>query len=48
MPFYFLFGLSLLSFAILFIGVDLKKSRLEQDEFLKEKDTRVQVDAKAV
>ncbi|OGE57133.1 hypothetical protein PENARI_c002G10610 [Penicillium arizonense] len=47
-PFYFLFGLSVLSFAILFIGVDLKKSRLEQDQFLREKETRVEVDTKAV
>ncbi|KAJ6002582.1 hypothetical protein N7451_005129 [Penicillium sp. IBT 35674x] len=36
-PFYFLFGLSLLSFGILVIGVDLKKSRTEQDHFLKKK-----------
>jgi MFS-type transporter involved in bile tolerance (Atg22 family) len=34
MPFYFLFGLSLLSFCILFVGVDLKKSRQEQEQFL--------------
>ncbi|OKO93260.1 Autophagy-related protein 22 [Penicillium subrubescens] len=34
MPFYFLFALSLLSFVILFEGVDLKKSRLEQEQFL--------------
>jgi MFS-type transporter involved in bile tolerance (Atg22 family) len=34
MPFYFLFALSLLSFVILFVGVDLKKSRLEQEQFL--------------
>ncbi|KAF3386621.1 hypothetical protein F1880_000690 [Penicillium rolfsii] len=34
MPFYFLFALSLLSFVILFVGVDLKKSRQEQEQFL--------------
>lgn len=39
-PFYFLFGLSLLSFGILVIGVDLKKSRTEQDHFLKKKKER--------
>ncbi|KAH8700758.1 autophagy protein [Talaromyces proteolyticus] len=36
-PFYFLFVLSLFSFGILFVGVDLKKSRLEQEQFLEEK-----------
>ena len=35
-PFYFLFGLSLASFALLVWGVDLKTSREEQTEFLKE------------
>lgn len=39
-PFYFLFGLSLLSFGILVVGVDLKKSLLEQEQFLKEKERR--------
>jgi MFS-type transporter involved in bile tolerance (Atg22 family) len=34
MPFYFLFALSLLSFGILFVGMDLKKSQLEQEQFL--------------
>ena len=34
-PFYFLFGLSLCSFALLAWGVDLKKSRREQELFLK-------------
>lgn len=33
-PFYFLFGLSCLSFALLAWGVDLKKSREEQEAFL--------------
>ncbi|KAI5464400.1 putative autophagy protein [Mariannaea sp. PMI_226] len=36
-PFYFLFGLSLVSFGILVVGVDLEKSRREQDRFLEEK-----------
>ena len=35
-PFYFLFGLSLASFVLLAWGVDLKRSRDEQREFLKE------------
>lgn len=34
MPFYFLFGLSLASFLFLLFFVDLKKSRVEQEEFL--------------
>lgn len=34
LPFYFLFGLSLLSFLLLFFFVDLKKSRQEQERFL--------------
>ena len=33
-PFYFLFGLSLVSFLFLLFFVDLKKSRIEQTEFL--------------
>ena len=33
-PFYFLFGLSLASFALLALFVDLKKSRKEQEAFL--------------
>ncbi|KAF2718859.1 MFS general substrate transporter [Polychaeton citri CBS 116435] len=33
-PFYFLFGLSLASFIFLLIFVDVKKSRVEQEEFL--------------
>jgi MFS-type transporter involved in bile tolerance (Atg22 family) len=36
MPFYFLFGLSLLSFGIMFFWLDLKKSGLEQRRFLEE------------
>ena len=36
LPFYFLFGLSLLSFGLLAGFVDLKKSRKEQDAFLAE------------
>lgn len=34
LPFYFLFGLSLLSFLLLYFFVDLKKSRREQEVFL--------------
>ena len=34
LPFYFLFGLSLMSFLLLFFFVDLKKSRVEQERFL--------------
>lgn len=34
LPFYFLFGLSLLSFCLLFFFMDLKKSRREQERFL--------------
>ena len=34
LPFYFLFGLSLLSFCLLCFFVDLKKSRREQEIFL--------------
>jgi MFS-type transporter involved in bile tolerance (Atg22 family) len=41
MPFYFLFALSLLSFGILFMGVDLKKSRLEQEQFLEANKRKV-------
>lgn len=33
-PFYFLFSLSLVSFLLLLLFVDLKKSRIEQAEFL--------------
>lgn len=36
-PFYFLFALTVVSFGILVVGVDLKKSRIEQQEFLEEK-----------
>jgi MFS-type transporter involved in bile tolerance (Atg22 family) len=36
LPFYFLFGLSLLSFCLLAFFVDLKKSRVEQEIFLAE------------
>ncbi|KAE8336949.1 vacuole effluxer Atg22 like-domain-containing protein [Aspergillus arachidicola] len=38
MPFYFLFGLSVASFAVLAIWLDLKKSRREQELFLQGKD----------
>ena len=36
LPFYFLFGLSILSMLLLATLVDLKKSRREQEEFLQE------------
>jgi MFS-type transporter involved in bile tolerance (Atg22 family) len=36
LPFYFLFGLSLLSFCLLAFFVNLKKSRIEQEIFLAE------------
>ncbi|KAF4217284.1 hypothetical protein CNMCM8980_007726 [Aspergillus fumigatiaffinis] len=36
-PFYFLFALSVVSFVILVLGVDLEKSRREQEVFLREK-----------
>ncbi|KAL4781280.1 autophagy-related protein 22-like protein [Aspergillus varians] len=42
-PFYFLFGLSLLSFAVLFFGIDLKKSSEEQERFLKAKQDAARV-----
>lgn len=35
-PFYFLFGLSVVSAAFLIVFVDLKKSRIEQAQFLEE------------
>ena len=41
MPFYFLFALSVVSFLILFWGVDLKKSRREQERFLLDKLRRL-------
>ena len=40
-PFYFLFALSLVSFGILFFGVDLKKSQQEQERFLADKLRRL-------
>ena len=40
-PFYFLFGLSLASFMFLLLFVDLRKSKVEQEVFLKEEATRV-------
>jgi MFS-type transporter involved in bile tolerance (Atg22 family) len=36
----FLFGLSLASFGVLFLGLDLKKSRIEQEKFVTEKETK--------
>lgn len=41
-PFYFLFGLSVASFAILAFGVDLKKSQIEQEKFLLDKLRRLE------
>ncbi|XHG02354.1 hypothetical protein AWENTII_005710 [Aspergillus wentii] len=43
-PFYFLFALSVVSFGILVIGVDLKKSRKEQEVFLQDKVRRLAED----
>lgn len=45
-PFYFLFALSILGFGILVVGVDLKKSRQEQDQFLK-RNSRSEVEGHA-
>jgi MFS-type transporter involved in bile tolerance (Atg22 family) len=42
-PFYFLFALSVVSFMILFWGVDLKKSQEEQEKFLADKLHRLTV-----
>lgn len=44
-PFYFLFALSLLSFLMLFWGLDLEKSRKEQEKFLLDKTRRLQTDS---
>ncbi|KAH8691428.1 putative autophagy protein [Talaromyces proteolyticus] len=41
LPFYFLFGLSLLSFGLLLFFVDLAKSRKEQEVFLEEEKRRL-------
>lgn len=41
-PFYFLFALSVASFFILVVGVDLKKSRVEQEKFLQDKLRRLE------
>jgi len=40
-PFYFLFALSLVSFLWLLFFVDVKKSRVEQGEFLEREKMRV-------
>ena len=40
LPFYFLFAMSAVSLAALVLGVDLKKSRIEQDLFLVRKMER--------
>ncbi|PLB47951.1 autophagy-related protein Atg22B1 [Aspergillus steynii IBT 23096] len=39
-PFYFLFGLSVASFAVLVIWLDLEKSRKEQEQFLRDQKER--------
>ncbi|KAI9045842.1 MFS transporter [Aspergillus affinis] len=44
MPFYFLFGLSVASFAVLVIWLDLEKSRKEQEAFLRDQKNREAVD----
>lgn len=44
-PFYFLFALSIVSFAMLFWGLDLDKSREEQEEFLQDKARRLETDS---
>jgi MFS-type transporter involved in bile tolerance (Atg22 family) len=41
-PFYFLFALSLVSFAVLVFCVDLKKSQTEQEKFLLDKLRRLE------
>jgi Vacuole effluxer Atg22 like len=52
LPFYFLFGLSCLSFGLLAIFVNLKKSRIEQEQFLAEeravKEQRASIISQAV
>lgn len=40
-PFYFLFALSVVSFAVLLWRLDLKKSREEQEKFLMDKESRL-------
>lgn len=40
--FYFLFALSLVSFVVLFLCVDLKKSQIEQEKFLLDKLRRLE------
>lgn len=44
-PFYFLFALSIVSFGILYLGVDLKKSQEEQEKFLVDKLRRLKDNA---
>ena len=44
-PFYFLFALSLASFIFLCLFVDVKKSRIEQAEFL-EREKRLKMERK--
>lgn len=44
-PFYFLFALTIVSFGILFWGLDLKKSQEEQEKFLLDKLKRLETDS---
>lgn len=44
-PFYFLFALSVVSFFVLFWGVDLKRSQEEQERFLLDKLRRLDASA---
>jgi MFS-type transporter involved in bile tolerance (Atg22 family) len=44
-PFYFLFALSLVSFLVLLVCVDLKKSQAEQEKFLQDKMRRLESSA---
>ena len=47
-PFYFLFGLSLLSLLSLWIFIDLKKSKREQDFFLEKKEMKKEMRRRSV
>lgn len=48
LPFYFLLGLSALSFLLLFFFFDLKKSRVEQERFLENERRAAQSNPSAV
>ncbi len=47
-PFYFLFALSLVSAAWLIFVVDIKKSRVEQGEFLERERVKKEMEAEKV